>query len=279
MEEYTRESLIEKARELALSHDGPLTRDDFTKSTGISEYFIKKEFPDGGWRELVRLAGIKPHPQSPGRYTNEYVLTEFHKVVQKVNKIPTLVQFDAYSDISSSCIISKFGGIHGIKPAYIDWLRENDPESPYLELLETKSKHEITDVPREPIINGVTSSQQWTKKTGIVYGAPIHFRGLRHAPVNEQGVVYLFGMVAHELGLLVESVQSAFPDCEAKQCIDSKRNLWQRVRIEFEYMSSNFKMHGHNPQECDLIICWEHDWPDCPLEVMELRSVIDKLEA
>ncbi len=34
-----------------------------------------------------------------------------------------------------------------------------------------------------------------TKKRRIVFGEPIDFRGLRFAPVNEQGVVYLFGMI------------------------------------------------------------------------------------
>jgi len=49
------------------------------------------------------------------------------------------------------------------------------------------------------------------------YGNPIDFRGLRHEPVNEQGVVLLFGMLAKELGYLIESVQNGFPDCEAKR--------------------------------------------------------------
>jgi hypothetical protein len=120
--------------------------------------------------------------------------------------------------------------------------------------------------------------QQWAKSSGVVFGAPINFRGLRHAPVNEQGVVYLFGMVSSELGLIVEAVQAAYPDCEAKRCVDSKLNRWQRVRIEFEFYSSNFREHGHDPAGCDMIICWEHDWSECPLEVLELRSVIDQLE-
>jgi hypothetical protein len=34
--------------------------------------------------------------------------------------------------------------------------------------------------------------------------------------VNEQGVVFLFGMVAKELGYMVEVVQTGYPDCEAK---------------------------------------------------------------
>lgn len=25
----------------------------------------------------------------------------------------------------------------------------------------------------------------------------------------------------------------------------------------------------------DIIVCWEHNWEDCPLEVIELRKVIE----
>src|SRR5207302_8108708 len=110
------------------------------------------------------------------------------------------------------------------------------------------------------------------------FGAPIEFRGLRHAPINEHGVIYLFGLVSSELDLSVEAIQSIYPDCEAKRCIDNKQNRWQRVRIEFEFVSSNFREHGHDPGGCDLIVCWEHNWPECPLEVIELRSIVDRLK-
>jgi len=105
------------------------------------------------------------------------------------------------------------------------------------------------------------------------YGAPIDFRGLRHAPLNEQGVIYLFGLVAHELGFLVEAISASFPDCEAKRCVDRKRDRWQRVYIEFEFQSRNFLGHEHDATKCDIVVCWEHDWPDCPLEVIELREL------
>jgi len=279
MAEHTRESLIKTARELASRQDGPLTRDEFTRLTGITRHSIVSQFPDGGWRELADMAGIPAHPSAHGRFTNEDLLAEFHSVVKKTGKTPSLVQFNAYAKFSSSAIIRRFGGIRGILKPYKEWLMANEPDSSYLELLATKSRHEILGTPRTSQVKSVTPSPQWAKGDGVVYGAPLSFRGLRHAPVNEQGVVYLFGMVAHELDLMVESVQAAFPDCEAKRCVDSRRNLWQRVRIEFEYLSSNFQSHGHDPQGCDLIVCWEHDWKDCPVEVIELRSVIDKLEA
>jgi hypothetical protein len=103
------------------------------------------------------------------------------------------------------------------------------------------------------------------------------FRGLRHEPVNEQGVVLLFGMVAKELGYIVEAVQSGFPDCEAKRQIGPQR--WQRVHLEFEFESRNFRDHGHSLTGCDVIVCWRHNWPDCPhhLEILELSSLIKSL--
>lgn len=109
------------------------------------------------------------------------------------------------------------------------------------------------------------------------YENPIDFRGLRHEPVNEDGVVFLFGMVARELGYMVEAVQAGFPDCEAKRQIQPGK--WQRVRIEFEFESRNFREHGHSENGCDVIVCWRHNWQDCParLEVVELASVIKSL--
>jgi hypothetical protein len=108
-------------------------------------------------------------------------------------------------------------------------------------------------------------------------GEPLSFRGLQHTPINEQGVVFLFGMVCKDLGYLVEAVQVGFPDCEGKRRVDSHR--WERVRIEFEFKSSNFLKHGHDANLCDLIVCWEHDWLNCPLEVLELRKEIQKLNS
>lgn len=110
-----------------------------------------------------------------------------------------------------------------------------------------------------------------------IYGDSIDFRGLRHVPVNEQGVVFLFGMVDRELGYLVEATQSGFPDCEAKRKIS--RSKWQTVQIEFEYESRNFLEHGHDPEKCDVVICWKHNWPECPekLEIVALSKLIEKL--
>lgn len=84
-------------------------------------------------------------------------------------------------------------------------------------------------------------------------------------------------MVCFELGFVVEAVRTSYPDCEAKRRVDRKRDKWERVRIEFEYCSSNFRDHGHDPNGCDVIVCWQHNWPECPLEVIELKTAIQSL--
>ena len=116
------------------------------------------------------------------------------------------------------------------------------------------------------------------------YGEIINFRGLVHAPMNEQGVVFLFGMIFKELGYTIERVQAGFPDCKAKKETTTKKGnftypSFEDVSIEFEFESKSFFTHGHNISQCQLIICWRHNWPDCPIEVLELKSAIQKLKS
>jgi hypothetical protein len=110
-----------------------------------------------------------------------------------------------------------------------------------------------------------------------VYGRPLTPPGLAHEPVNEMGVVYLFGMLSERLGFVVTRIQSEFPDCEAFR--EAAPGRWQRVWIEFEFESRNFLLHKHDPKKCDVIVCWKHNWAECPanIEVIELSSIFKRL--
>ena len=112
-------------------------------------------------------------------------------------------------------------------------------------------------------------------ESGSIVGDLINFRGMVYAPVNEQGVVFLFGKVMEDLNMYVEEIKSGFPDCIARRFVGTG---WKRLRLEFEYSSKNFRDHKHDAKDCDVIICWRHNWRDCPLEVIELREVIKGLE-
>ncbi len=109
-----------------------------------------------------------------------------------------------------------------------------------------------------------------------IVGDVINFRGLVYGPANEMGVVALFAKVCEEVGFIIEEIRAEFPDCIARRQVDRG---WERVSIEFEFKSSNFRRHGHDPDACDLIICWEHDWETCPVPVMALRSYVADAQA
>lgn len=111
-----------------------------------------------------------------------------------------------------------------------------------------------------------------------MFGDKINFKSLSCSPVNELGVVYLFGVLHDTFDLSIESIQSGFPDCIARR--RQSPNRWEEVRIEFEYDSKSFLSHGHNPDGVDLIVCWTHNWKECPkrIEVIELSSLLNTAE-
>ncbi len=109
---------------------------------------------------------------------------------------------------------------------------------------------------------------------GNIVGDSINFRGLVYGPLNEDGVIFLFGKVVEDLNMYVEQIRKEFPDCIGRRFTGKG---WEQVTIEFEYKSSNFQQHGHNPDKCNILVCWEHDWPECTLEVIELKEIIKTL--
>lgn len=153
---------------------------------------------------------------------------------------------------------------------------DNESISEIYRIAENKDVIEtITKKPIEIIPDQDLETDEYDRD--VLYGEPIDFRGLRHAPVNEQGVVFLFGKISDDLGIKIEAIRTAYPDCEGKRLVDRNRNLWKKVYIEFEFNSRNFLTHGHNPKKCDIIVCWNDDWANCPIEVIELKKIIKQL--
>jgi hypothetical protein len=104
------------------------------------------------------------------------------------------------------------------------------------------------------------------------FGEKINLRVLQHAPMNEMGVVFLFAHLCEKLRFSVDYITTYFPDCVAKQKLPNGK--WRQRYIEFEYKSNDFVQHGHNIEDCDLIVCWEHNWKDCPVEVIALKEKV-----
>jgi len=90
-----------------------------------------------------------------------------------------------------------------------------------------------------------------------------------HEPGSEHEVCFLFGFLLPHLDgdWVLDEYSGAYPD--GIFLING-----DRVRVEFELYSANFIDHGHDPTKADMIVCWKHNWPQCPLRVLELSDVI-----
>jgi len=114
-------------------------------------------------------------------------------------------------------------------------------------------------------------------KLGTIEAEIINFRGMVYAPLNEAGVVLLFSKIMDDLGVIYVSSPPRGFDMVGR--ISTERGL-EFKHFEFEYKSSNFRARGHGSL-VDYLVCWEHDWKDCPkdIEVWELREIIKNLPA
>ncbi len=110
-----------------------------------------------------------------------------------------------------------------------------------------------------------------------VVGQPMELGVMRWTPTNEMGVVALFIEYRRQLGFpIVEIIRTNFPDAVVfQECAKG----YVRRYIEFEYRSSGFKSHLKSKRRCHYVVCWEHDWKDCPLPVIELRQQIPTIMA
>jgi hypothetical protein len=274
MEDVSKGRLIAEAKALAIKRgQNFVLRTDFMKDTGISEHYVLKFFDS--WTDFWQQAGLEPQANKP--LNDEDMLQRAREIFLQEKGILTALRFEKVSGFSRKTYQRRWGTWPSFLAAFREWVTVRDSTFPYLAELDR-----LIQQPRlEPTVpNGsVPGAKSWTSTGGRRYGPLLNFRGLLHAPVNEQGVVFLFGMVAFELGYIVESVATGFPDCEAKRRVKYGSEAWERVRIEFEYQSRNFLDHGHDPTKCDIIVCWEHNWSECPLEVAELKSLVRELGA
>lgn len=107
-------------------------------------------------------------------------------------------------------------------------------------------------------------------------GDILNIRGIVYEPINEQGVVSLFTVLCYDLGFLLEGIRTKFPDAILKR--KNNHGNYSPCLSEFEFKASNYRLHNHPLKGCDLIICWENDWKDCPIEILELKTIVKKFK-
>ena len=261
--EHLIKSVLQIAEELGRK---AISETEFTKKTGISYRPIHRLF--GSWEQFVTEAGLSVHPAHNKKIPDEALYNEFYRLRDEIGHFPSYQELAVNAKYSRGTFENRFGTFSQFKINAIQFGIRAGLVEPDV------GQYELEQHPRAPR-DAAVSYEALSDRP--VLGDRIDFRGLLHAPVNELGVVYLFGMLCEELGFVVESVQAGFPDCEAKRRLAN--NHWQRVHIEFEFKSANFLAHGHDLSKCDLIVCWKHDWRDCPIEVISLKDFVEKKKA
>jgi hypothetical protein len=239
------------------------------EEANVSRREIRKHFDS--YQSALEECGLESRGGGK-KVSMEKLFMDWVEVVRRLHKIPGVMEYEQQGRYSVRPLLRIFG----------TW--NNIPEGMKFYAMEHGRADEYKDVLAE--IDQWASHQRGAYRTAAttcgakvltdrpMYGLRIQDSPLVFAPVNEQGVVYLFGALSERLGFLVLRVQTEFPDCEAMRVVNGNR--MQRVRIEFEYESRNFLRHMHEPAGCDLIVCWEHNWPECPVEVVELKKEIGR---
>jgi len=253
---------------------------EFVAHAGISKHSVFRVFRR--WNDAVRAAGLQPRRLYVRPVDNE-LLKDWGEMVRKRRDLPSRRAYRLVGKYEPRTLERRFGGWSSVPSAFRNFAKGKREWADVLALLPARVARGFAAKAARSRTNGGSVSAIPPKqlhpplKGRATYGNPTNFRGLRYEPANEQGVVLLFGMLAKDLGYLIEAVQKGFPDCEAMRQVAPER--WQRVNVEFEFESKNYRDHGHPLTGCDVIVCWRHNWDKCPdhIEVLELCSRIKSL--
>jgi len=245
---------------------------ELMRSGKVSGRQIVKHF--GTYTRALRACNLE---RSTGghKVPLQKLFLDWARVVREIKRIPSKSDYETMGKHSITPLRARFGS-WGHVPRYLRrYMEEQGLTEEWKDVMELIRAYEQGQDGMEMSPSPECEQKKPRVMTDRpVYGPLIRPYPMLHGPINESGVLYLFGTVSERLGFVVTLIQTGFPDCLAMRLVDVDR--WQPVRIELEYESRNFLRHLHDPSQCDIIVCWKHNWLECPLEVIELRSEIGK---
>jgi hypothetical protein len=281
----TKEKVLAALKRCATKLGRTPTTTEIRRMTGISAYFIHRHF--NNLAHALQQAGIEPRGVGH-RVDTVTLMADWAQLTRKLGRPPSHMEYKKAGQFGANSILNRCGAWSRAGERFCAIVQENKTQSEWADVLEIVRRWEgsTTAVGRRKMQNNRPSERpiidepqprRKIRSDRPIYGAPSKLAGMSYEPVNEAGVVYVFGRVADKLGMEVERIQTAFPDCEAMR--EVAQGKWQRVKIEFEFASRNFVDHGHAQDGCDIIVCWVHNWVDCPehLEVIELRRLVRQI--
>lgn len=275
----TKEEVITELKQCAKKLGRVPMHHELIEMSRITMRHIQRHF--GTFTQALRATGMEVGHCGVASNMKE-LFDDWAGVARRVKRIPTINDQSMHGEYSVTPFLSRFGGWKNVAGGMRTFAESSGLDKKHPALMEMIAAWiQRGAVRRRAVERGVDGSPLGQKPRLLrdrpVYGRPLSPPGLAHEPVNEMGVVYLFGMLSERLGYVVTRIQSEFPDCEAFREVSPGR--WQRLRIEFEFESRNFLFHKHDPKKCDMIVCWKHNWAECPanIEVIELSSILKRL--
>lgn len=274
--DLNREEIIALLRKIAEELGHRPNQFEFWQMASAKKEHVRRLF--GSYRELVQEAGFEA--LGPGFHiTREQLFQDWAQVVRKAGRIPSVMQYDKLGRYSHRAFRTRWKSWQDVPAAMLEYAQEKWPDRQWDDVAAMAERYVEERKRKDPrkkkyqkltsTEEALTSTQQ--KKSELIFGRPAVLQAMLTHPVNEAGVLALFSSMAVKLGFGILKVQTAFPDVIAlRLCKDGN---WRLVRVELEFESRGFITHGHDLKGCDLIVCWKHNWPSCPVEVLELSNI------
>jgi hypothetical protein len=267
----TREEVMMAIRECReqLGHTPSLV--ELMRTTEVRQGHVQKHF--GFYTRALNACNLQG--SSGGNpLPLDKLFEDWARVVRALKKIPSFSEYEQLGKYTRTPLKSRCGRWTLVPTAMKRHMEEQNLTEEWTDVLKIIAEYErLTEEAPVPVRSPMEAVKKPKPRPDrMIYGPPTGRCAATHGPTNELGVIYLFGTLAERLGFVVTHIQHAFPDCEAMRKVGDDQ--WQRVSIEFEYESWNFVRHMHDANACDLIVCWKHNWEECPLEVVELRRMV-----
>jgi hypothetical protein len=264
----TKEEVLAAIHECAAQIGHVPSFPELTTLTKVRRRAIYTHF--GTYSEALRACGLERKGAGYEVRPREMFL-DWAGVTRSLGMVPSMGDYGLKGQYSVRPFLRCFRGWMQVAVGMREYIQKEGLEGEWGDVLDVITRFLETGGKR-----GWTSGAGMQKPTFMqdepVYGEPLMHPVMSHGPTNEMGVLFLFATMAQELGFKVLRVQAAFPDCEAMRRVEPGR--WQKSRIEFEKESRNFLAHMHPAAHCDLIVCWIHNWKECPVEVLELSKLV-----
>ena len=242
------------------------TRVELAKLAGLSRHDVNRYF--GNYMTALKECGLEKTGGGM-KLEMERIFDDWTRTVRANKKLPTVFEFEKESRYSVRPFRRLFGSWSKVPEGMKRYAMERGLTNDWQDVLELIDGEANGQADGQREAGGRAAGQILADRP--VYGRVLRPCPLVCAPVNEAGVIFLFGAMAEGMGFQMLRIQAEYPDGEALRVM--AENRLQRVKIEFEYESRNFLRHNHDAAMCDLIVCWEDNWPEAPLEVIELKRV------